>query len=546
MIAFLLAGGIAGLWGSERIVSAGVRGEVTIERGVAHVSGSSAPVQIEGKELRFELPEGRGQLHAQAAGQGWRGHFIQPRALVGGAPFATPVELRRTGPQAWRGELRPLEQDFSLYFHIAPRPDGSLSAVVRNPELNVLRGRPLSVQVQGETVRFLDGAKERAVARFDAARDTLTLEGDLLDGGDPSVTLTRRGRDDAPGFWPRPSGAYLYRAPAPGEDGWSTASVGLDAKLLAALVEQIRDTDPKVSPLPAVQGILAARHGKLVLEEYFYGFSRDRLHDLRSAGKSFGTTLVGTAIDHGAAIDLQAPLESFFPEAPQTPEKRKITVEHALTMSTGLACDDDDDDSPGQEDRMQSQARDWYRYTLDLPVAHPAGSFAAYCSATMNLLGGVVRAATKARLTDLFDAQIAQPLGIARYALNLGPNSDMYFAGGLRLRPRDFLKLGQVFLDRGKWKGKRVVSESWVKAATSPHALLNNGSTDGYNWWLREIGGVRTYSAGGNGGQFLIVAPELDLVVAFTGGMYGNFAYAQKTTDELLTRYLFPAAKAAR
>jgi hypothetical protein len=391
MIAILLAGGLVGLWGSERVVGAGVQGELTVAQGTARIAGLAVPVQIDKSSLRFELPEGRGSLRAHASGDGWRGHFIQPRALVGGAPFATPVELRPSGPGAWRGEISPLEQRFCIYLNVSQQPDGSLRAVLRNPELNVGRGHPLAVQVQGSRVRFLDGAREFTTARFDPAKDTLTIEGDLLDGGASEVTLTRRRRDGAPGFWPGTSTtAYKYRAPVADGDGWSTA------------------------------------------------------------------------IDHGAAIDLRAPLISFFPESPQPAEKRAITVEHALTMSTGLACDDDDDDSPGQEDRMQSQPRDWYAYTLDLPVAHPAGTHAAYCSATINLLGGVVRHATSAWLTDLFDAQIAQPLGISRYALNLGPNLDMYFAGGLRLRPRDFLKLGQAFLDGGVWNGKRVVSAGWV------------------------------------------------------------------------------------
>jgi CubicO group peptidase (beta-lactamase class C family) len=550
MIAILLAGGLVGLWGSERVVGAGVQGELTVAQGTARIAGLAVPVQIDKSSLRFELPEGRGSLRAHASGDGWRGHFIQPRALVGGAPFATPVELRPSGPGAWRGEISPLEQRFCIYLNVSQQPDGSLRAVLRNPELNVGRGHPLAVQVQGSRVRFLDGAREFTTARFDPAKDTLTIEGDLLDGGASEVTLTRRRRDGAPGFWPGTSTtAYTYRAPVADGDGWSTAPAddqGVDLKRLAALVQHVLDTDPSATPFPAVQGVVIARHGKLVLEEYFYGFAKDRLHDWRSAGKSFGTTLVGAAIDHGAAIDLRAPLISFFPESPQPAEKRAITVEHALTMSTGLACDDDDDDSPGQEDRMQSQPRDWYAYTLDLPVAHPAGTHAAYCSATINLLGGVVRHATSAWLTDLFDAQIAQPLGISRYALNLGPNLDMYFAGGLRLRPRDFLKLGQAFLDGGVWNGKRVVSAGWVQSATSPHAKLNNGSSDGYNWWLREIGGVKTFSAGGNGGQFVVVAPALDLAVAFTGGMYGGFGFAQKTADELLTNYIFPAVTKAQ
>ena len=119
----------------------------------------------------------------------------------------------------------------------------------------------------------------------------------------------------------------------------------------------------------------------------------------------------------------------------------------------------------------------------------------------------------------------------------------------MRLRPRDFLKLGQLFLDGGIRKGRRVVSEKWVAQATAPQTKLNNGNTDGYNWWIKDLRAgdrtVHTYSAGGNGGQFVVVAPQLDLVVAFTGGTYGNFLLAQRFAEELLTTYVFPAARGA-
>ena len=190
---------------------------------------------------------------------------------------------------------------------------------------------------------------------------------------------------------------------------------------------------------------------------------------------------------------------------------------------------------------MQEQA-DWYRYTLELPLLHAPGSYAAYCSATVNLLGGVVRHATGEWLVDLFARDIARPLQFGPYAVNLGHNGDMYFAGGLRLRPRDFLKLGETFLRGGVWNGRRVVPRAWVAAATRPRAKLNNGNTDGYNWWIQEIGGAATYAAGGNGGQFVYVIPDRDLVVAFTGGGYGQFRLMQGLAEELLREYVLPAA----
>ena len=543
-IALLLAvSPLVGLWGSERVFPQ-VHGELIVDGASARIAGFTVPVHTEGATLRFELPGGRGEFRGQRSKGGTiRGHFVQPMLLSFGSRFATPVALLPAGNGVLRGAVAPLEDRFELYLEVREEA-GKLTAVLRNPDFNFGRGRPLRVEQDGAAVRFSDAAGAVRKAALEGER--LILEEDVLDRGGGSVVLTRRSRDDAPGFYARtPAAPYVFRLPAPGGDGWTTAApaqAGLDPARLQALVQRILDAAPEAPPW--VQGVLVARHRKLVLEEYFYGFSSDRLHDLRSAGKTFTTTLLGAAIDHGAPIDLHASALSFF-SRPEPGPKRAITVEHLLTMSTGLACDDDDESSPGNEDTMQQQTAqpDWYAYTLDLPLLHAPGTFAAYCSATMNLAGGVVRRATGRWLPDLFAELIAGPLQIERYALNLAPDGDQYMAGGIRLRPRDFIKLGQAFLDGGTWNGRRLVGAAWVERATSPHAVLNNGNTDGYNWWIKEIGGVHTFAAGGAGGQFVYVAPKLDLVVAFTGGTYGNFRLAQKFAEELLTSYVFPAAK---
>src|SRR5262249_23107513 len=166
-----------------------------------------------------------------------------------------------------------------------------------------------------------------------------------------SFQFTRRTPDDAPGFFPRtPALArYQYQRPLDNSDGWPTASledVGFDPKPITALVQRILDTDSAEARVPLVQGLLIARNGKLVLEEYFFGFSQDRVHDLRSAGKSFSTTLAGIAIDHGARFNLKTPVLSLYPRYRElaNPDARKqaISVEHLLTMSTGLSCEDED------------------------------------------------------------------------------------------------------------------------------------------------------------------------------------------------------------
>ncbi len=134
-----------------------------------------------------------------------------------------------------------------------------------------------------------------------------------------------------------------------------------------------------------------------------------------------------------------------------------------MDMRSGLACDDNDGDSPGGEDRMQGQQaqRDWYKFALDLPMARaPGGDGAVYCSAGINLLGGVVRNPTGRRLTDVFEEWIAGPMQMRGYHLNLMPDDDLDLAGGLRMRPRDMLKLGQLYLDGGIWNRQRLVDQS--------------------------------------------------------------------------------------
>jgi CubicO group peptidase (beta-lactamase class C family) len=552
---------LVGLWGNERVFPPSAEGELTVVRAdpewTASVAGFRVAAAVQGRAIRFELPGGRGEFRGWLGGPSdpIHGHFVQATVLTSGNRFATPVVLRPVASGVWRGRLAPLEDRFSLYLLVTQSPDGSLHAILRNPEINALRGRPLDVDVDGANVRMRSARGDQLTATYDGKSDRLVLLEDLLDTGAPGVGLTRRDRNRAAGFFPRtPEAPGTYRKPQPGPDGWDTASPGevdLDPGRLGALVQRILDTDPSASPVASVQSVLVARHGKLVIAEYFYGFSEDRLHDLRSASKTFSTTMVGAALAHGTKIDLRSPAVSYFdyPEVTGDPKKREIAVEHLLSMSSGLACDDGADDSPGNENTMQGQSKqpDWYRYTLDLPLLHEPGTYAAYCSATVNLLGGVLRRATGSWLPDLFAEQIAAPLGIDHYAINLAPDGDAYLGGGLRLRPRDFLKLGQLFLDRGSWKGRRVVAEKWVSQATSPRSKLNNGNVDGYNWWIQDLRvgdrTVHTYSAGGNGGQFVVVAPELDLVAAFTGGTYGSFLLAKRFEEELLTRYVFPAAR---
>ena len=540
---------LVGLWGFERALGPEVRGELTITRQGslwrARIAGSETPARFEHGELVFRLPGDRGEFRGRLSKDVKRmvGYWVQPPTATGGTRYATPLELKAVRADAWSGQVAPLDDRVELYVSVSRQDDGTYGAFLRDPERN-----------DGDAVRLASRGGD-ITGKYNERSGTLSL---ALPSLPTPLDFTRRSRDQATGFYPRTPAVdtYVYSQPhADGDDGWRTASladVGLDPKPLSALVERILRTKTDAVTTPYIQGLLVARHGRLALEEYFYGFGKNRLHDTRSAGKSLTTTLVGIAIDRGARFDTATPVLSLFPNyktfANDDERKRRVTVGHLLSMSSGLACDDDDDNSPGNEDTMQNQTEqpDWYKYALDLPMAHEPGGRALYCSAGINLLGGVVENTTGKWLPDFLYENFARPLDIRTYHMNLTPTGDGYGAGGIYLRPRDFLKLGQLFLDEGRWRGRQVVSRRWVEQATAPHASIHSANDYGYGWWLDEyhVGGktYRAFHAAGNGGQLVIVIPGLDMTVAFTAGNYGDFRTWSKFGAELVPQFIIPAA----
>lgn len=550
---------LVGVWGSERVLGPQVRGELTLVRGEgawrARIAGFDVPARVDDRKVSVVLPGGQGELRGTLAEDGRRitGHWIQPRVRMSGMTFATPVELRALQADVWRGEVSPLEDRFSLYLVVRKQPDGTVSAFIRNPERNFGNRLLFRVGLQGNAVRLTPTAGNvQLEGTFDAQSGRLSLHVPAMD---TTFDFTRRERNQAVGLHPRTPapGPYVYQKPIAEEDGWTTASladVGMDVQPIRQLVQRILDQEPGPESAPAIQGLLVARHGKLVVEEYFQGFDKERPHDLRSAAKSYASVLIGIALDQGAPFTVDTPVVSMFPEykgkiANLDARKRKLTVAHLMTMSTGLACDDEDAASPGNEDRLEDSVPDWYEYTLDLPMVRAPGEKAVYCSANINLLGGVLRKATRMWIPEFFEKNLATPLQMRGYHLDLMPDGEQYLGGGIYMRPRDALKLGQLYLSGGTWNGRRVVSQRWVERSTANHATMGPGQTYGYTWWRHELRvGDRVYTeyeASGNGGQLVMVVPELDLVVMFTAGNYNHVAIWRKFREELLPRFILGA-----
>ena len=475
------------------------------------------------------------------------GQWIQPPTIMTGYRFATPVRFVRVDASTWSGDIHPLADVQRMQLIVRAAQDGTIEAFVRNPEANLgARIGLRRVVVAGNRLRLTKAGSPDIAGTLRGASLTLTLPG-YPDEFIFERLLTEQGN----------AGQPLYIPPLRTADGWATGSLdtaGLNAAKIAALVAIIRE-EPSTVASPYIQSLQIARHGQLVVDEYFNGFSIDRPHDVRSAGKSVTTLLVGRAIEDDARISPGTLVAALFPQyaplANDDPRKKAVTVADLMTMSSGFACDDNDDASPGNEDTMQSQTAqpDWYKYTLDLPMAYQPGARAVYCSAGINLLGAIVQQQIKMSLQDYFYRRFAAPMQFGSYAMWLTPppTSAAYMGGGDYYLPRDFLKFGELFLEHGRWNGRPILDDAWITACAQPRSTLNSKDDYGYGWHLSTytVGGreIKAISAGGNGGQLLFVFPQLDMTVMITAANYGQYPVWQKFVSQLVPDYIIAAAR---
>ncbi len=350
-------------------------------------------------------------------------------------------------------------------------------------------------------------------------------------------------------------------APPETPDGWRTASpasVGLNAATLARMDEAIRAGEYR-----AITSLLVARRGRLAYEAYYGGRDAQSLMDTRSVTKTVTGMLVGQAIAEGVLAGIDAPIAGFFPDkrppANPDPRKERIAVGDFLTMSSLLECDDWNQFSRGNEERMYL-LEDWVQFTLDLPIKgfppwavkpadSPYGRSFSYCTAGVFTLGAVLAKATGTPVETLAERWLFGPMGIADAQWQFSPLGLAQTGGGLRLRSRDLLKLGQLYLDGGTWNGRQLVPSAWVEASVRPHVRIDDRTEYGYFWWLRafEVEGrpFPSYYMSGNGGNKVAVFPGEGLVVVITSTNY-NSAGMHDLTDRLLTAFVLPAVRTDR
>jgi CubicO group peptidase (beta-lactamase class C family) len=298
-----------------------------------------------------------------------------------------------------------------------------------------------------------------------------------------------------------------------------------------------------------ISSVVVIKNANILIEEYFNGEGRDSLHDPRSVGKSFASTMLGVAINEGYIKSEEQTLQDFYPVrsfANYAPEKDKVQLKDLLTMCSAFDGDDDDGDSPGNEENMYP-TDNWVKWTLDLPLSQtrPRDQWHYFTAGAM-LLGDILNQHVPGGLETYADLRLFAPLGIRDYHWMYTPQHVANTAGGIRLKALDFAKYGQLYKNGGQWQGRQILPAAWVaKTFTRYHSV--RGSQDdfyGYLFWnkLYHVNG-KVYEAwycSGNGGNSIFVFPNEPLVVVITATAYGA-PYAHPQVDRMMTDFILPA-----
>lgn len=341
------------------------------------------------------------------------------------------------------------------------------------------------------------------------------------------------------------------------EGDWLISSLEKEGFDSLKLVEVINDAS---SANKKLDGIVIARHGKLVLERYYNDYSADKLHKIWSITKPITGTLIGIASDQGmlsVTDSIYHHLENYSIDSNSA--VRGITIEHLITMTSGLEWVELG--GPKSAGFQLAYSKDWVDFTLSQPVVHKPGTVFNYSTGNSMLLAPILKKTTGKQARDFAKEFLFEPLEITNYEWDLQSefwtktqgnelpgavqpptiNYEEPFASltntgsGLRMRPRDLCKFGQLYLNKGKWNDKQVVSEDWINASTQSHF---NNPDYGYHWRLMTFNKESCYVATGFGLQRIFVFPKLDLVIVTTQQHYETMPEGNKLTRQLVNEIL--------
>lgn len=324
----------------------------------------------------------------------------------------------------------------------------------------------------------------------------------------------------------------------------TSTSIPLDTALLANLLQKLTVERHEID------GFVLAKNDQILVESYFNGFQDTAIHDLRSVTKSILSLLIGIALDRGFIQNVNDPISKYLNQFGSIkhldPLKNTITIKHLLTMSGGLDCNDWDKKSKGQEDKVYRQ-KDWIQYTLDLPLIHLPGTVSAYCSMGTVLLAEIISQASGLSIDQFALTYLFNPLKIERAKWGYTSDREVIPSGKrLYMAPKDLLKIGLLVLNKGRWNGSQIVSEVWISESTTPKTKIT-GVNYSYLWWNIPLQASDTsgtaITATGNGGQYVMIFPDLDVVAVFTGSAFNS--EQDKLPFSIMQRVVLPALKSS-
>ena len=327
------------------------------------------------------------------------------------------------------------------------------------------------------------------------------------------------------------------------------------------IMDKLNLTDKVVEMKPKkLSSIVVNVKGKKVHESYYNGTTADDLHDIRSASKSFTSLMFGIALKDGHFSSEKEAIAKTFPDyghlLSSNAAKRRITYFDLLSNTNPVECDDMNQFSQGNEERMYLR-KDWLAFFFELPLRanppwekpmteQPFGRDFSYCTAGIFTVGAAIERKTKTSLADYTKTALFEPIGIQESQWQSNALGQTQGGGGVRIKPTDLIKVGQLMLNQGKWQGKQLLPKEWIKKSFTDYSLAmpDLNATYGLTWWILpfQVNGqtIKTYAAAGNGGNYLFVIPSLETTAVVTATAY-NTRYMHQQTHEILSTIVLPA-----
>ena len=276
--------------------------------------------------------------------------------------------------------------------------------------------------------------------------------------------------------------------------------------------EGLSQVEKMSAELDNIFALLVIRNGFIISENYYNGKSAETANHIRSITKCFLSPLIGIAIEKGFVESVNKNVLHYFPEYKESrmdSRKNEITIEHLMTMRTGFLFNEDEEIRKWIFDGKFSAEYD----ALKRKIQSQPGKIFNYDTPSVDLLSVILTKTTKQDTFSFAKDELFRPLGIENTEWERDPAN--YYRGGtgLVMRPRDVAKLGQLYLQKGKWRGHQIVSENWVEQSIIPYSKFKHGKGYCRLWWTRKTDKENLFFGWGYGGQYLIVAPKKELIV---------------------------------